>query len=74
MEGKAVLYKPGAMASAGHRADVVDMKGKESTRNIYSNVDDGEVERRIRWTSPNVIILNGHKIDVRTEAYKPPFW
>jgi len=62
---KVRLYYWNGVMDDGHRADVIDLKGKVPTRNIYRAVEDSEVEKRIQWKNSNTVILNGHQIDVR---------
>lgn len=68
---KVYYIEPGGGATStpeGGRAEVVDLKNKVQTRNIYF----GEpIKQSIRWEDSNTIVLNGHKIDVRTESYEP---
>ncbi len=64
---------PGAAATAGERAEVVDLTGKRPTRNIYFEVGADRI-KEIRWKGENTVVLNGREIDVRTASYRPDIW
>jgi len=56
----------GAFASGDGRAEVIDLTGDKAARTVYYGEPVG---RLVRWRDANTVVLDGHAIDVRTQAY-----
>lgn len=61
---RAYYVDPGAAGSAAIRAEVVDEK--KQSRQLY--IAPGHVAD-IVWESKDVVSINGHSLDVRTDSY-----
>ena len=57
----------GAMAPDGYCANVVDLKGRVPTKNIYD--DDFKYVDTIRWKNSHIIVVNSHEFDMRKNYY-----